>query len=85
MPLPGDPPSGLVTQYTTGPTSTARSSFVERITCAPPVIVTLPARLDAAAAEQAAGQITAAFTPGVRVVIADLTAPGGKLALVPGA
>jgi len=43
-------------------------------TCAPPVIVTLPARLDAAAAEQAAGQITAAFTPGVRVVIADLTA-----------
>jgi len=28
-----------------------------------PVIVTLPARLDAAAAEQAAGQITAAFTP----------------------
>jgi hypothetical protein len=43
-------------------------------TCAPPVIVTLPAQLDAAAAEQAAGQITAAFTPGVRVVIADLTA-----------
>ena len=32
-------------------------------TCAPPVIVTLPAQLDAAAAEQAAGQITAAFTP----------------------
>jgi len=43
-------------------------------TCAPPVIVTLPAQLDAAAAEQAAGQITAAFTPGVRIVIADLTA-----------
>ena len=43
-------------------------------TCAPPVIVTLPARIDAAAAEQAADQITAAFTPGVRVVIADLTA-----------
>ena len=42
-------------------------------TCAPSV-VTLPARLDAAAAEQAAGQITAAFTPGVSVVIADLTA-----------
>ena len=42
-------------------------------TCAPPV-VTLPAELDAAAAEQAAGQITAAFTPGVSVVIADLTA-----------
>jgi hypothetical protein len=40
----------------------------------PPVIVTLPAQLDAAAAERAAGQITAAFTPGVRVVIADLTA-----------
>jgi anti-anti-sigma regulatory factor len=36
--------------------------------------VTLPARLGAAAAEQAAGQITAAFTPGVSVVIADLTA-----------
>jgi hypothetical protein len=43
-------------------------------TGAPPVIVTLPARLDAAAAEQAAGQITAAFTPGVSIVIADLTA-----------
>jgi hypothetical protein len=41
--------------------------------CAPPV-VTLPAELDAAAAEQAADQITAAFTPGVGVVIADLTA-----------
>jgi anti-anti-sigma regulatory factor len=36
--------------------------------------VTLPARLDAAAADQAAGQITAALTPGVSVVIADLTA-----------
>jgi hypothetical protein len=43
-------------------------------TCAPPVIVTLPARIDAATAEQAAGQISAAFTPGVTVVIADLTA-----------
>jgi hypothetical protein len=43
-------------------------------TCVPSVIVTLPAQLDAAAAEQAADQITAAFTPGVRVVIADLTA-----------
>jgi hypothetical protein len=43
-------------------------------TCAPPVVVTFPAQLDAAAAEQAAGQITAAFTPGVSVVIADLTA-----------
>ena len=42
-------------------------------TCAPPV-VRFPARLDAAAADQAAGQITAAFTPGVSVVIADLTA-----------
>ena len=41
--------------------------------CAPPV-VTLPAELDAAAAEHAVGQITAAFTPGVSVVIADLTA-----------
>jgi hypothetical protein len=43
-------------------------------TGAPPVIVTLPAQLDAAAAEQAADRITAAFIPGVRVVIADLTA-----------
>ena len=38
-----------------------------------PVIVTIPARIDAATAEQAADQITAAFTPGVSVVIADLT------------
>ena len=42
-------------------------------TCAPPVIVTLPAQITAATAEQAAGQISAAFTPGVTVVIADLT------------
>ena len=43
-------------------------------TRAPTVIVTLPTQLDAAAAEQLADQITAAFTPGVSVVIADLTA-----------
>ena len=43
-------------------------------TCAPPVIVTFPAQINAATAEQAAGQISAAFTPGVTVVIADLTA-----------
>ena len=43
-------------------------------TCAPPVIVTFPARLDAATADQAAGRITAALTPGVSVVIADLAA-----------
>ena len=30
--------------------------------CAPPVIVTLPAQLNAATAEQAAGQISASFT-----------------------
>jgi hypothetical protein len=48
--------------------------MTDQQTCPPPVIVTLPARLDAAAAEQAADRITAAFTPGVRVVIADLTA-----------
>jgi hypothetical protein len=35
----------------------------QKQTCAAPVIVTLPAQLDAAAADQAAGQITAAFTP----------------------
>ena len=43
-------------------------------TCAPTAIVTLPAQLDATAAEQAADQIIAAFTPGVSLVIADLTA-----------
>jgi hypothetical protein len=43
-------------------------------TCSPPVIVTLPAQINAATAEQAAEQISAAFTPGVTVVIADLTA-----------
>ncbi len=41
--------------------------------CVPPVIVTLPAQINAATAEQAAEQINAAFTPGVTVVIADLT------------
>jgi len=45
-----------------------------RQTSTAPVIVTLPAQLEAAAAEQAAARITAAFTPGVSVVIADLTA-----------
>ena len=43
-------------------------------TCAPPVIVTLPAQITAATAERAAEWISAAFTPGVTVVIADLTA-----------
>jgi hypothetical protein len=42
--------------------------------CVAPVIVTFPAQLDGAAAERAADQITAAFTPSVSVVIADLTA-----------
>jgi hypothetical protein len=42
-------------------------------TCVPPVIVTFPAQITAATAEQAAGQISAAFTLGVTVVIADLT------------
>lgn len=38
-----------------------------------PVIVTFPAQLGAANAEQAAEQISGAFTAGVTVVIADLT------------
>ena len=42
-------------------------------TCAQPVIVTLPGEINTANAEQAAEQISAAFTPGVSVVIADLT------------
>jgi hypothetical protein len=41
-------------------------------TCAPPVSV--PAQINAATAERAAEQISAALTPGVTVVIADLTA-----------
>lgn len=43
-------------------------------TCSPPVIVTLPPQIDDATAERAAEQISAAFTSGVTVVIADLTA-----------
>jgi len=43
-------------------------------TVGPPVIVMFPAQLDAATADHAAGQITAALTPGVSVVIADLAA-----------
>ena len=43
----------------------------------PPVVLTLPARLDATAAEHAADYyITATFTPGVSVVVADLTSTG---------
>jgi hypothetical protein len=41
--------------------------------CRPPAIVTFPAQIDSANAEHAAGQISAAFTGGVNVVIADLT------------
>lgn len=39
-----------------------------------PVIVTLPAQIDTANAEQASERISAAFTPGVTIVVADLTA-----------
>lgn len=38
-----------------------------------PVVVTLPAEIDAANAERVGGQLQAAFTPGVTVVIADMT------------
>jgi hypothetical protein len=47
--------------------------MLDQETCARPVIVTLPAQISTATAEQAAEQISAAFTPGVSVVIADLT------------
>ena len=47
--------------------------MLDQDTCAPPVIVTLPGQISTANAEQAAEQISAAFTPGVTVVIADLT------------
>jgi anti-anti-sigma regulatory factor len=48
-----------------------------RETCPPPAIVTLPAQISAANAEQAGEEIGAAFTPGVTVVIADLTPTAG--------
>ena len=44
--------------------------MADQETCPSPVIVTLPAQIDAATAEQ----ISAAFTSGATVVIADLTA-----------
>ena len=47
--------------------------MLDQDTCARPVIVTFPAQFTTANAEQAADQIGAAFTPGVSVVIADLT------------
>jgi STAS domain len=47
--------------------------MLDQDTCARPVIVTLPGQITTANAEQATGQISAAFTPGVSVVIADLT------------
>jgi hypothetical protein len=47
--------------------------MLDQDTCARPVIVTFPAQVTTASAEQAADQIGAAFTPGVSVVIADLT------------
>ena len=47
--------------------------MLDQDTCARPVIVTLPDQITTANAEQATGQISAAFTPGVSVVIADLT------------
>lgn len=47
--------------------------MLDQETCAPPVIVTLPGQINTANAGQAAEQISAAFTPGVTIVIADLT------------
>lgn len=46
----------------------------DQVTPWPPVIVTLPAGIDAANAGQVLSQVCAAFTPGRTVVIADLTA-----------
>jgi hypothetical protein len=47
--------------------------MLDQDTCARPVVVTLPGQITTANAERAAGQISAAFTPGVSVVVADLT------------
>ena len=47
--------------------------MTDRETHAPPVIVTLPSYINAANAEKATEQISTAFTPGVTIVIADLT------------
>lgn len=41
---------------------------------APPALVTLPAEIDMANADSLGEQLAAAFAPGVRVVIADMTA-----------
>jgi anti-sigma B factor antagonist len=41
---------------------------------APPVLVTLPAEIDIANADRVGEQLAAACAPGVRVVIADMTA-----------
>jgi hypothetical protein len=38
--------------------------MLDQDTCARPVIVTLPGQITTANAEQAAGQISSAFTPG---------------------
>ena len=40
----------------------------------PPPVVPLPAEIDMANADDIGQQLAAAFTPGVRVVIADMTA-----------
>ena len=40
----------------------------------PPVIIALPAEIDMANADRAGQQLGSAFTPGVRTVIADMTA-----------
>ena len=39
----------------------------------PPVIVVLPEEIDMTNADQVAAQLRAAYAPGVRIVIADLT------------
>jgi anti-anti-sigma regulatory factor len=70
----GSPRPGQRIRHAVPPLPEGAADMPDQQTCASPVIVTLPARLDAAAAEQAADRITAAFIPGVRVVIADLTA-----------
>src|SRR6185437_5031960 len=67
-------PAARAAQPVRSPLPEGAADMHAQQTSVAPVIVTLPAQLHAAAAEEAADRITAAFTPGVSVVIADLTA-----------
>jgi anti-sigma B factor antagonist len=68
---PVDPPSGTAAHVLT---AEGRPPVTDAQPVTEPVIVRLPAEIDIANAEDVGEQLRCAFTPGITLVIADLTA-----------